>query len=883
MSGRRYKLTDADREVMEKAASLETGGMPVFTSYYFAPIHGNPRWDLVWRNPDAIDKGFLSEEWDNRVPPDEWDLDAERGDYVPWVPLSWQAMLAHDERLDATVIAGFGAGKAQPLDAKVLTPSGWVEMGNLVVGDAVIGSDGKPHRVTGIYPQGKQPVFEVRFSDGAVTQCTPDHLWTVRGAGKRPYRTLTLKQIMARREQSTSLYPAAWRVYLPPLAPVEYSSCVSLPIAPYVLGVLLGDGGLTQDSVYLATADDEMPRSVPALASALRGLGLMGCGSESKFIPQQYLFAPPADRLALLQGLLDTDGCVSRAGAAAFSTASHQLALDVQTLVRSLGGTATLGTSDSRYRYRGECRQGKTRYRLYIKMPRGLVPFRLGRKAEAFSASCQHDAVRGLRDWRYVGEKECQCIEVDAPDGLYVTDDFILTHNTVGMAAVLCYWCCMIPNFKAMDVAPVGWQAKQMYDAIRQELVDYDNRHERPTRISQMVLKMVERPYPKIVWYNGSTVEFMSADEQGQKILSWSGDVAVVDEAGKLGEVARTDLDELLINLGSRMRGQVGGRKRLGKMIVMSTADYDPELWERFDMAERLPEHYLSILVTTWDNPYLTKKQIEAMGRRIKDPQRRRQLMRSERPLPRGGEFPPELLKPCQCPALDDLMRTSLEAEVPGFEVVERQGAGVVRWVTPPSEFDRYILIGDPGQNTPPQRNSAVVMAFRVTGFPQIPAELAAFHWIDGGGSYWPFINQMEEWARAYKPIYSAFDATGVQKGFDELVFTQRGLLMEGINMQRQKMQMVVALKLILGKRLLLMPERIQGIWLQLANWRMPDTKLRQDIASTLFMTAYVLNRLFVIDEEEVEEEETEPYRPGRSPRRHNPRLLRQKPGRSRR
>jgi len=83
---------------------------------------------------------------------------------------------------------------------------------------------------------------------------------------------------------------------------------------------------------------------------------------------------------------------------------------------------------------------------------------------------------------------------------------------------------------------------------------------------------MVEKPYPKILFYNGSTIEFMSADEQGQKILSWSGDMAVIDEAGKLSELG-VDLDELLVNLGSRLRGQVGGRKRLGKLIVMGTAD----------------------------------------------------------------------------------------------------------------------------------------------------------------------------------------------------------------------------------------------------------------------------------------------------------------------
>jgi hypothetical protein len=455
--------------------------------------------------------------------------------------------------------------------------------------------------------------------------------------------------------------------------------------------------------------------------------------------------------------------------------------------------------------------------------------------------------------------------------------------KTSGVGAVLVYWCCMVPNFKAMDVAPVAWQSKQMYDAIRQELVDYDNRDDRPTHISRMVVKMVERPYPKITFYNGSTVEFMSADEQGQKILSWSGDVAVIDEAGKLSEMG-VDLDELTINLGSRMRGQIGGRARMGKLIVMGTADYEPSLWERFDMAEELPQYYMSILATTYDNPYLTKAQLGAIERRIKDPERRRQLMLSERPLPKGKEFTPELLEPCRCAELDAILQSGLDSRLPGYTREELRGAGIVKWFTPPTEFDRYILVGDPGQNTPPDRNSAVAMVIRVTGFPDRAAELAAFHWIDGHGSYWPFINQMDEWYKAYKPIYAAFDATGVQKGFDELVFAQRGMLMEGISAQHRKMQMVVALKLILGKQKLLMPKSVQGIWMQLGGWRLPDTKLRQDIASCLFMVADVLNRLYVIDEAQVAEEDDEydtpVRRPHRAARRRNPRVGRGNPRR---
>lgn len=416
--------------------------------------------------------------------------------------------------------------------------------------------------------------------------------------------------------------------------------------------------------------------------------------------------------------------------------------------------------------------------------------------------------------------------------------------KTVGAAACGIFWCCGMPGFKFLGCGPTSYQAKQMHDGAVIELLDWKMRDERPRPIHKYVKKVVERPWPKIEFINGSTMEFMSADEQGSKILTWSGDVVVVDQAEQFD-----DLDTLMENLGTRVRGVVQDRERLGKVILMANAEYNPELWERFDMGLEggMPEHYLSIILTTYDNPYLSKEQIEAFERRIIDPERRRQLLYSERPMPRGKEFTPALLEPAMDIALDDDMRHNLEIKTAGYNKQVMERAGVWLWKTPASEFDEYIIVGDPGQSCPPNRNSPCIGVFKVTGFPEVPAQLAAFWWGDGKGSYWPFIYKFEEWMHEYRTMAAAYDATGVQKGFDELVFAQRGLIIEGLNMQSWKMQMVVALKLLLGRKLLKMPKSVQGIWLQLASWHMPDKKLRQDIASMLFMAAFVINRLFII------------------------------------
>lgn len=416
--------------------------------------------------------------------------------------------------------------------------------------------------------------------------------------------------------------------------------------------------------------------------------------------------------------------------------------------------------------------------------------------------------------------------------------------KTVGVGAVLFYYAALTPNCKTMTVAPTLFQARQMFEAIRDDLLNWNNRHERPTKGCRLVYRITERPYPIIRLWNGSAMSFMSASEQGKKILSWSGDVVVIDEAGKMEDLG-IDLSELIMNLGSRVRGTVQGRERLGRMLVLSNADLCPALWERVDLAEALPQHYFFIKVSTYDNPYLTRKQVEAIERRITDPTTRQQYLHGDRPIPRGKEFPDTLLAKARDPSLDDAMRHGLASGDGRYEMVEAPRAGVVYWKLPPEDGHVYIVVGDPGQGTPPDRNSPVVIVFDVTNFPETPASLVAFAWPDGRGSYHPFVAQFEEWVQLYRPIVAAFDASGPQKGIDELVFRERGLMVEGLQLSGRKFEMVNALKMLMDNDKIRMPCGIQGIWLQLAGWQPNDKRLRQDIASTLFMAAYVMMRFY--------------------------------------
>lgn len=358
---------------------------------------------------------------------------------------------------------GMRVGKAQPLNARVLTPTGWRQMGDLQVGDEIVDPDGGTAHIVGVFPQGIKPVYRITLCDGSTTRCCDEHLWAVATPHDRHrkdgFRVLPLRII---RKELRQLTPSrTWgqgnrRFFVPLTTPVTFTAAVHpLPVAPYLLGALLGDGNLTGNSISLCNGGDEIldlvapllpPRvriidngrctyrltvedggfqvSNPLL-DAVRNLGLHGRDSFTKFIPVTYLRAPAVDRLAILRGLMDTDGDVSKKGAVSFNTVSATLRDGVLELVRSLGGFASISLHKPKYDYKGEERAGALSYRLHIRLP--VNPFLMRRKAESWKIGY---LARGIESVKYVENTPCQCIAVDSKRNLYITDDYIVTHNT---------------------------------------------------------------------------------------------------------------------------------------------------------------------------------------------------------------------------------------------------------------------------------------------------------------------------------------------------------------------------------------------------------------------------------------------------------------------
>lgn len=355
----------------------------------------------------------------------------------------------------------FENGAPQPLDAGVLTPGGWTTMGEVEVGDEVIGRDGRGHRVIATYPQGERDIYRVTFSDGASTECTEDHIWRVQSTYDRKKgtaRTLTLGEII-RSGIAYDSGPLKWSV--PHVDPVEYAPVESLDLDPYFLGLLLGDGsfrgnGRGSGGVSLSTAAEDADEIADAIGGVLpsgvrmsrrdRGgwsefyfkgegapspspvttlvkeLDLWEVLGRDKVIPEPYLHASVSDRLAVLQGLIDADGHVERrqGNCVRLTTTSTQLAAQVAELVGSLGGTSSIAPTKGR----------RTWTVIIRRLPDWMVPCRLARKVAAYTPPRRVGRRRFIQSVEFVGRKQAKCISVGVRDSLYVTDDFILTHNT---------------------------------------------------------------------------------------------------------------------------------------------------------------------------------------------------------------------------------------------------------------------------------------------------------------------------------------------------------------------------------------------------------------------------------------------------------------------
>ncbi len=329
----------------------------------------------------------------------------------------------------------------QDLNSLILTPNGWVKMGDVTVGMEICGTNGTKQVVLGVFPKGKKEKYEVHFSGGAVVTCCEDHLWSITTlVGKD--KTIPLKEIMKDYKKiDKNGYPRY--KYFVNTTHADFNE-KELKIDPYFLGVLLGDGSLTgkdRSSIEISLGKKKeyildrvvLPAGVEMrsewvdsknyfrvkftgvnlegksiIKSLLNEMGLFGVTSKDKFIPKNYLYSSIESRKKLLQGLIDTDGHVNKRGLFEFSTISEKLSNNFSDLCRGLGKQISI-----RVKNREKSNGYSTTTSFVVQERRG---YKYGNK---------------IIDIRKTGEMvEMQCIKVSNPDSLYITDGYTTTHNT---------------------------------------------------------------------------------------------------------------------------------------------------------------------------------------------------------------------------------------------------------------------------------------------------------------------------------------------------------------------------------------------------------------------------------------------------------------------
>ena len=360
--------------------------------------------------------------------------------------------------------AGVGSGKFQPLDALIKIPNGWKKMGDIKVGDVVIGRDGQPTNVTQIHPNGVKKMYNVEFADGRSTKVGLEHLWTVIYSSEDTNGKFLLKRkvmntaaiIEYLENKKKTKYPTS-QYHIDLVTPEDFGE-VDLPVDPYVLGVLLGDGHMKSLKIsnvsdhILNMVAERLPSNIMIkrtdgkslsikykdlkdksynLKYELSKLGLINTHAWEKFIPPEYFIGSVEQRYELLKGLMDTDGEAGKNGGLSYSTSSEQLAKDMQLLIRGLGNICSISTRYTYYTYKGEKKRGRLSYRLNMRMKEPTRCITLPKRLERVKKVNQYSKNLRLRIDKIteVEEAEAQCITIDNADSLYVTNDYIVTHN----------------------------------------------------------------------------------------------------------------------------------------------------------------------------------------------------------------------------------------------------------------------------------------------------------------------------------------------------------------------------------------------------------------------------------------------------------------------
>lgn len=385
-------------------------------------------------------------------------------------PRAWQAQVMQDigehlsnpetrfDPLRISVASGHGIGKLHAYDTIVPTPEGMRRWGSLAVGDSVFGADGAAVSIRACTHYKAVPMYRVTFDDGSHCEVSSGHLWNVRGRAERrkgldTWRTLETIEIvrLGVGRPNGKATARTWEIPIQGAAQFDHQPTA---LHPYLLGVWLGDGSVGRAAYtkpfseiadrleglgYQVTRHSKGLHKIVGASHLFRG-GVFDCLSHERFIPREYMINDIDSRMELFRGLCDTDGEVHASGSIGYSTTSRRLADDVVWLARSLGCKASVQATPKQGWYndadgkRVDCRLC---WRVTINAP--FNPFTLKHRKEKYRPSEKRYLKRWISSIEPIPAADGMCITVEAEDGLYQANDFIVTHNSAGLS-MIAHW-----------------------------------------------------------------------------------------------------------------------------------------------------------------------------------------------------------------------------------------------------------------------------------------------------------------------------------------------------------------------------------------------------------------------------------------------------------
>jgi hypothetical protein len=402
-----------------------------------------------------------------------------------------------------------------------------------------------------------------------------------------------------------------------------------------------------------------------------------------------------------------------------------------------------------------------------------------------------------------------------------------------------------IPGFRAVLLAPNSTQAGDLFKTAMDLIYDTPYKE-------RFLLRSVEKPFPKLTIGNDLVGQnilqfFPIGDTVGtKKVLSLRLDAAFIDQAESLD-----DIGEILKDVGSRMLGQFKGRPRMGRIDFSANSNENQALWELYDQGETTPQRVMAKTVATWDNPFITDEQLKEVKQDVgNDAESIRVHMAGGRPKGGGEHFSLETINIMHDRTLDERMAKCRENNTKGHVYSETRKVGVYEWRLPREEGHDYLVVADPGWDNPPKRNAAAILVWDYTDFPAVPAHLVGFYWVFGNNSPLPWITTYDDQVSYFNAHWAnAIDATGAQSGYEKMVSRLQAINVQGMSLSGgHKPTYLNFAKTMAAKGYLKIPN-IQGMFMQLSKYRLPDEHLAQDIVMAIVLGAGWLEGRFHITE----------------------------------